>query len=134
MLGFVVQLLLSYYKRTFNGQLTESDVTVGTTVTYAFGTDTSHEVPNLDTGFGDAGGFKAFLDLAVHGLSLIPGKSAKAKKASDIFSSVSSEIGQIGSSHETGISDLNERQMTVSPTATGSLSTFTLDTVPGCTR
>jgi hypothetical protein len=31
MFGFVVQLLLSYFKRTFDGQLTESDVTVGTT-------------------------------------------------------------------------------------------------------
>ena len=32
MLGFVIRLLLSFYGRTFNGQLTESDITVGTTV------------------------------------------------------------------------------------------------------
>jgi hypothetical protein len=103
-----------------------ADVSVGTTVTYAFGTDTSHEVPNLDTGFSDLGGFKAVLDLAVHGLSLFTGESDEAKNAgklSNIFSIISSEIGQISASHETGISDLNERQMTVRQTATDSLST-----------
>lgn len=32
MLGFVDLLLLNYYDRTFNGQMVESDVTVGTSV------------------------------------------------------------------------------------------------------
>jgi hypothetical protein len=100
--------------------------TVGTTVSYSFGTDTTHTVPDMDTGFADVGRFKAGLDLASGILGLIKGDTPAAKAAEKyggILSFISTQIGEIGSTHETGISDLNETQMTLTQTGTDSLST-----------
>jgi hypothetical protein len=92
--------------------------TVGTTITYEMGTDSSQTVPNLDTSFATNADFVAGLQ-GIGEVLKLSGEEA----AGQVFSQVSTQIGQFSSTQQTGISDLSQTQMTVSQTTSDAFST-----------
>lgn len=104
--------------------------TVGTTDTYSFGTDHSQTLPDQFTSFSAAGDFVAglsvmadVLTLSAAGEGTVPDGITDPKDAGAAISAISTEIGQLGSTQETGVSDLTETQMTLTESVTDTLST-----------
>jgi hypothetical protein len=109
--------------------------TLGTTVTTSFGTDTSKTVPDAQTEYGRLGDFQAGLDTLSQFLGVLVGANAADTAAygaaSKIVGDISSQLGKFTSNVQTGISDLNESQLTVTQTTTNTLSTIANAGGPG---
>lgn len=101
--------------------------TVGTTLKWSWGTDSSSDAPAPDTAYSDASTFTSLLGLLGQALSKVPATSGLGAA----IGAITDQIGQISTTEVTGISDLTELQMTVSQTTSEALSTSTSAGGPG---